>query len=102
MERFSIKQAINEVSFKLSHSMDAVTKTIHDEYNKLQIVYHMEFAQKPPDNLLLGWHLATCYQDKDINYWHDTYKELQQYTVPKIKYITLRTVIEKPKEDEEC
>lgn len=101
MERFSIKQAIYEVSFKLSHSMDAVTKTIQDEYNKLQIVHHMSFAQKPPDDLLIDWHLASCYQEKDINYWHFTYKRLQEYTVPKIKYITLRTIVEKPKEDEE-
>jgi len=102
MERFSIKQAIYEISFKLSHSMDAVTKIIQNEYNKLQIVHHMEFAQKPPDNLLIDWHMATCYQDKDINYWYEIYKQLQEYTVPKIKYITIRTVIEKPKEDAEC
>lgn len=82
--------------------MDAVTKIIQDEYNKLQIVHHMNFAQRPPDDVLIDWHLATCCQDKDINYWYVAYKELQEYTVPKIKYITLRTVIEKPKEDEEC
>ena len=102
MERFSIKQAIYEVSFKLSHSMDAVTKIIQNEYNELQTVHHMEFAQKPPDNLLIDWHMATCYQDKDINYWYEIYKQLQEYTVPKIKYITIRAVIEKPKEDAEC
>lgn len=61
----------------------------------------MNFVQRPPDDLLFEWYTATRYHDKDIDYWYTTYKKLQEYIVPKIKYITLRTVVERHKEDEE-
>lgn len=81
--------------------MDIVTKIMQDEYNALQTVHHMNFVQRPPNNLLIDWCLSTCCQDKDIDYWYTIYKKLQEYTVPKIEYITLRTVVERSKEDEE-
>lgn len=101
MARFSIKNTIKRVSCQLSYSKEKQQSVVQKVYDTLQIAHHMNFAQRPPNDLLFDWHVATSSRYKDIDYWYDAYKELLKYTVPEIKYITIYTTIEKPKENEE-
>lgn len=79
--------------------MDAATKFIQNAYDTMLADLHMTFARKPSDAAIIEWYFATHDSDKDIDYFHEKYKNLQQYVVPVIKYITIKTVVKKPEDD---
>lgn len=98
MAEFLIKKII-AVSYKLRIGTDAITKMIENTRKSMVVDSRMTFASKPPDDVVIDWHLATLDPDKDINYFHYVYKRVKPYLVPSIKYITLKAVVKKPKDD---
>lgn len=98
MAEFLIKKII-AVSYKLRIGTDAITKMIENTRKSMVVDSRMTFASKPPDDVVIDWHLATLDRDKDINYFHYVYKRVKPYLVPSIKYITLKAVVKKPKDD---
>jgi len=79
--------------------MYAPSKLIQNAYDSMRVNYHMNFAQKPPESVILEWYFAICDPDKDIDYFHTAYKHVQPYLQPKVEFITLNVTVKKPEDD---
>ena len=97
MAKFIVKEII-AASYQLSIHTDAVTKMIENTRKSMVVDSHMTFASKPPDNIVIEWHLATLDNDKDIDYFYHVYKKVKPYLVPSVKYITITATINKPED----
>lgn len=96
-----ILKEIIAASYKVCIRTDAVTKMIENTRESMVVDSHMTFASKPPDDVVIEWHLAVCDRDKDIDYFHSVYKKVKHYLVHKCKYITITATINKPEDDVE-
>ena len=94
-----ILKEIIAASYKIGIHTDAVTKMIENTRESMVVDSHMTFASKPPDDVIIEWHLAISDADKDIDYFHYVYKKVKPYLVPSIKYITITATIDKPEDD---
>lgn len=93
-----ILKEIIAASYKIGIRTDAVTKMIENTRESMVVDSHMTFASKPPDDVVIEWHLATLDADKDIDYFHYVYKKVKPYLVPSVKYITITATIKKPED----
>lgn len=96
-----ILKEIIAASYKVCIRTDAVTKMIENTRKSMIVDSHMFFASKPPDDVIIDWHLAALSADKDIDYFHHVYKKVKQYLVPSVKYVTITATIKKPEDDVE-
>ena len=97
MAEFHIKELI-AVSYKLRIGTNTITKMIENTRKLMVVDSHMTFMSKPPDDVVIDWYLATLDPDKDINYFHYVHKRVKPYLVPSIKYITIKTTVNKPED----
>ena len=94
-----ILKEIKLASLLIQRPMDAATKLIQNTYDTMCVDCRMNFAHKPPDNVILEWYFATCDLDKDIDYFYTAYKHVQPYLQPKLKFITINITVNKPEDD---
>jgi len=93
-----ILKEIKIASVLVQRNMDAAAKFIQNAHNSLTANVHMNFARKPSDSAVIEWYFATHDDDKDIDYFYEKYKNLQQYMVPSVKYITITATVKKPED----
>lgn len=94
----NIFKEIKIASFLVQRNMGAAEKFIQNAYDLMTTNIYMNFACKPSDSAILGWYFATHDDDKDIDYFYEKYKNLQQYMVPSVKYITITATVKKPED----
>lgn len=94
-----LTKEIIAASYKICIRTDAVTKMIENTRESMVIDSHMTFASKPPDDVVIEWHVAALNANKDINYFHYVYKRVKPYLVSSIKYITIKATVKKPEDD---
>ena len=78
-----IMKEIIAASYKLSIRTSAITKMSENTRKSMVVDSHMTFVSKPPDDVIIDWHLAALSADKDIDYFHCVYKKVKPYLVPK-------------------
>lgn len=93
-----ILKEIIAASYTIGIHTDAVTKIIENTRESMVVDSHMTFASKPPDGVVIEWHLAMLDPDKDIDYFYYVYKKVKPYLVPSVKYITITATIKKPED----
>lgn len=96
-----ILKEIIAASYKLSIRTSAITKMIENTRKSMVVDSHMTFVSKPPDDVIIDWHLAALSADKDIDYFHYVYKRVKPYLVPSVKYVAITATIKKPEDDVE-
>lgn len=84
----------------IRRNTNITSKDILKAFNSMLDDFQLTLTRMPSSIAIYEWYIATHDEDKDIDYFYKQCKNIYQYTLPSVQYITMKVSVNTHEDDE--